>query len=188
MPKMAATDRVDDGGTGGRLGTSGSSLPVVQPGPQYRKVVHPCGSQRGSQPEPRRALLVVFKSVPGFRPVIVSICLFGLGDGPHSKIIPHDIPRLGCRCQLSSVDGVVAVPCLDTLRTKVLRGSHSARFRSGSRDHRFVFRAHDHRHLCNHRPGTDQMKPRPVGEYPQTIAHLRKHECPRQDSNLRHRL
>jgi len=89
MPKMAATDRVDDGGTGGRLGTSGSSLPVVQPGPQYRKVVHPCGSQRGSQPEPRRALLVVFKSVPGFRPVIVSICLFGLGDGPHSKIIPH---------------------------------------------------------------------------------------------------
>jgi len=37
--------------------------PVVQPGPEYRKVVHPCGSHGGSQPELRRALLMVFKNV-----------------------------------------------------------------------------------------------------------------------------
>ena len=45
--------------------TSGSSLPVVQLGPEHSKVVHPCGSQRGSQPHALWALLVVFKSIRG---------------------------------------------------------------------------------------------------------------------------
>jgi hypothetical protein len=45
--------------------TSGSSLPVVQAGPDHPKVVHPRGSQRGSQPHAPRARLMVFKSVRG---------------------------------------------------------------------------------------------------------------------------
>jgi hypothetical protein len=42
---------------------SGSSLPVVQAGPDHPKVVHPRGSQRGSQPHAARAGLMVFKNI-----------------------------------------------------------------------------------------------------------------------------
>jgi hypothetical protein len=34
--------------------TSGLSLPVVHMGPEHPKVVHSCGSQRGSQPDALR--------------------------------------------------------------------------------------------------------------------------------------
>ena len=34
--------------------TSGPFLSVVQTGPEHQRIVHPCGSRRGPQPEPRR--------------------------------------------------------------------------------------------------------------------------------------
>ena len=41
----------------------GLVFPVVQAGPDHPKVVHPRGSQRGSQPHAPRARLMVFKRV-----------------------------------------------------------------------------------------------------------------------------
>jgi hypothetical protein len=43
--------------------TSGLSVPVVQPGPEHPKVVHPSGSRCGSQPYAPPTRLVGFKSV-----------------------------------------------------------------------------------------------------------------------------
>ena len=58
--------------------TSGSSLPVVQPGPDHPKVVHPCGSQRGSRPAPARGTTMVFKSIRDSRLVTAATCVAGV--------------------------------------------------------------------------------------------------------------
>jgi len=70
--------------------TAGSSLPVVQVGPGRQKVVHPRGSQRGSQAEPRRGNCQWFQERP--RSTTRRRCylpLSALEDGRLSKIIPR---------------------------------------------------------------------------------------------------
>jgi hypothetical protein len=46
--------------------TSGSSRPIVHAGPEHPKVVHPCGSQRGSQPRYVLPVAQQLPQMPGF--------------------------------------------------------------------------------------------------------------------------
>jgi hypothetical protein len=78
----------------GQFATSGSSLPVVQPGPDHPKVVHPRGSQRGSHPRPPRSRLMVFRSVGSSRPITAATCHVAIRGRLAEQDRPPYIPHL----------------------------------------------------------------------------------------------